>query len=390
MVLNKEEIKYIFNPGMLLPGDILLMNTYEENLRDKMKCKYEHAALYLGDAYVVEANGLYVTTTHIYSYAFKEASHACVLRLKKYSMINLESIARSAREQLGRKYINTLQFKSVRPNKESDIKDNSNRSFCSRLVAQSYEREGINLLPNADYCEPDDFLNASLLEEVKDAVIPFSDDMENVVMNNQRSREDSAMDSPNAELFSEMSELYKVDIQDIGQMLAASLSHLDLDETAINIIKKSRMFKHMEDVKRETPWLLDDDSFFEHYKCDMTSGLHFIYSQMIHYDNTIIQQYRMLSLQLANLSNQNSKSKLLAFMNEYIMKMVEEAIECRKRLAHLYKLISEKHKKTFDDFCKEYGYYRDYEYVERPLDIGFMIHDFMKAMERTKKDKLEN
>lgn len=50
MILKEHEIKYIFNPSVLLPGDILLMNTYEERLRKMMKCKYEHAAIYLGDA----------------------------------------------------------------------------------------------------------------------------------------------------------------------------------------------------------------------------------------------------------------------------------------------------------------------------------------------------
>ena len=47
MILPKEEIKYIFNPYILLPGDILLMNTYEERLRNKLGCQYEHVALYI-------------------------------------------------------------------------------------------------------------------------------------------------------------------------------------------------------------------------------------------------------------------------------------------------------------------------------------------------------
>ena len=102
MILPKEEIKYIFNPYNLLPGDILLMNTYEERLRQKMGCKYEHAAIYIGDAYLMEANGAHVVMTHIYSYAFREADHACVLRLKKFSPITLQKIARASRQQMGR------------------------------------------------------------------------------------------------------------------------------------------------------------------------------------------------------------------------------------------------------------------------------------------------
>lgn len=85
MIVPQEEIKYIFNPYNLLPGDILLMNTYEWDMRARMKCKYEHAAIYIGDAFLMEANGAHVVMSHIYSYAFREYEHACVLRLKKSS-----------------------------------------------------------------------------------------------------------------------------------------------------------------------------------------------------------------------------------------------------------------------------------------------------------------
>ena len=58
MKLPREDLNYIFDTRVLEPGDILLMNTYEERLRQKLGCKYEHAAIYLGDAHIMEANGL--------------------------------------------------------------------------------------------------------------------------------------------------------------------------------------------------------------------------------------------------------------------------------------------------------------------------------------------
>lgn len=114
MILNETEIKYIFNPYVLIPGDILLMNTYEERLRDKMKCKYEHAAIYIGDAQIMESNGAHVVMSHIYSYAFKDFEHACVLRLKNCSPVTLSDVARNARKQMRREYVNTRQFLHVR------------------------------------------------------------------------------------------------------------------------------------------------------------------------------------------------------------------------------------------------------------------------------------
>ena len=198
MIVQKEEIGYIFNPYVLLPGDILLMNTYEERLREKMGCKFEHAAVYLGDAYLMEANGAYDVMTHIYSYAFRDIKDACVLRMKSISPITCENIARAARQKMGREYINTNQFRYVRVLKNTNEKDDTNRSFCSRLVAQAYACEGINLLPNADYCEPDDFLQSELLKEVDNALVPFTDEMTEIIMSNQILREQEKAESPNA------------------------------------------------------------------------------------------------------------------------------------------------------------------------------------------------
>ena len=106
-----------------------------------------------------------------------------------------------------------MQFRYVRAYKNTDKQDESNKSFCSRLVAQSYLSEGIQLLPNADYCEPDDFLTSELLEVVPNAITEFHEDLAKVVMNQQQLREETEIESPNAELFHELSKLYGLNIQ---------------------------------------------------------------------------------------------------------------------------------------------------------------------------------
>lgn len=377
MILTKEEIKYIFNPYKLLPGDILLMNTYEERLRQKMGCKYEHAAIYIGDAYLMEANGAHVVMTHIYSYAFREADHACVLRMKEFSPITLQNIARASRQQMGREY-STLPFLRVRDFKNTDQKDNGNRSFCSRLVAQSYLEENVAIVPNADYCEPDDFLHSELLEQVPDAVVPFTDEMEKVVMNNQKLREANEIDSPNAELFKSLSQLYDVDIQDLTQFLLASFRNPELDEAAIEIIKASRMFKHMDDVMRDMPWIMDDTDFLNHYK-DSDAALHFLYSKMNHYDNTILPCYKELHLQTIAVVMYFPQSKVAIFLRDYIKQMVEDAVTCRKSFKELYVVMFHERQQDFVRFIEKYGFYTEFEYVNQPTDISFILHDMMKA-----------
>lgn len=379
MIVPQEEIKYIFNPYNLLPGDILLMNTYEEDMRARMKCKYEHAAIYIGDAFLMEANGAHVVMSHIYSYAFREHDHACVLRLKNSSPLTLKEVARNARKQMGREYVNAMQFRYVRVFKNTDKQDESNKSFCSRLVAQSYLSEGIHLLPNADYCEPDDFLTSDLLEPVPDAITEFHEDLAKVVMNQQQMREETEIDSPNAELFQELGKLYGLNIQDLGQALMPSQSHPDLNERAIEIIKASRMFKHMEYVKATSPWLFDNAQFLSYY-ANAGDALHFLYSSMNHYDNTIIPDYKELHMQMIVLAYYFPQNTLFVFMRDYIKNMVDEAIECRKIFAELFMLLVKEHSTETRAFIEEYGLYSDIEYKPQPIDIGFIFKDIMKAL----------
>lgn len=385
MILSKEEIGYIFNPYVLLPGDILLMNTYEERLRRMMGCKYDHAAIYVGDAYMMEANGAYDMMTHVYSYAFREKDDACVLRMKSMSPITREDVARTARQKMGREYTDTMQFRKVRNFKKTEYRDETNRSFCSRLVAQSYENVGVNLLPNADFCEPDDFLTSECLEVVENAVVPFTDELIEVVMINQQDREDKCMESPNAELFSSLSNLYEEDIQELTQFLMAARRQPDKADEAIERVKSSRMFKHKEEVSQITPWIFDDDDFFEHY-LDFKKGMHFLYSSMNHYDNTILPCYKQLHLQLVVITHYSPDFKVALFLRDYVKVMVEEAIECRKRFECLYLEAFNRKERDFLSFIKEYGAYRDYEYHEEPTDISFILREMMKVWERTKND----
>ena len=329
----------------------------------------------------METNGAHVVMSHIYSYAFREHNHACVLRLKKLLPLTLKGVARNALKQMGREYVDTIQFKYVREYKNTDKQDESNKSFCSRLVAQSYLAEGIQLLPNADFCEPDDFLTSDLLEPIPDTITEFHEDLAKVVMNQQQMREANEIESPNAELFQELGKLYGQNIQDLGQALNPSLSHPELNDKAIEIIKLSKMFKNMEDVKATTPWLFDDEQFLSHY-ANTEGTLHFLYSSMNHYDHTILPDYKELHIQMIMLAHYFPQNTLFVFMRDYIKIMVDEAITCRIRFADLFILLAKERTTETLAFIDQYGLYRDIEYKPQPVDIGFLIKDIMKAYQK--------
>ena len=203
-------------------------------------------------------------------------------------------------------------------------------------------------------------------------------DLVKVVMNQQAYRERVETDSPNAEMFALLSELYSDDIQDLGQALHASLRKPELNERAIAVVRASRMFKHMDDVKRETPWVLDDEEFLGHFQ-NTEEALHYLYSQMNHYDNTYLPCYRELHMQMVVLANQFPDNALVVFLRDYISKMVEEAIVCRKRFAVLYKLLEKERAEDTEQFVLRYGMYRFIDYEPQVLDIGFMLRDMLKG-----------
>ena len=171
-MLSENEIKYVFNEPELQAGDVLLMNTYHEGLRNRIKdCIYEHAAIYVGDAFLLEADGLSITQSHINSYGFKHFDHACVLRLKSITPKQQEQLVINARQQLGKGY-STFEAKRVERYKDTDEQAHSEQTFCSRFVAMVYKSIGIDIVTNAAYCAPDDFLSSDKLFKLDNGLQP--------------------------------------------------------------------------------------------------------------------------------------------------------------------------------------------------------------------------
>lgn len=71
-----------------------------------------------------------------------------------------------ARTQVGKQYSKAEAVRSRKFRDAAEHLEDSNRQFCSRLVAQAYAYARVPLTPNADYCYPSDFVNSPLLHAV--------------------------------------------------------------------------------------------------------------------------------------------------------------------------------------------------------------------------------
>lgn len=376
------EIKYVFNVAALQPGDILLMNTYHEVQRKVMErafgsCIYDHAALYLGDAFLMEANGLGVVMNHIYSYGFKAEKDACVLRLKQVGLATIENVVYNAKTYMGMEF-GSDEAKAVSKNKDTDKEDTSNRTFCSRLVAQCYSKEGVHLFKNPNYCTPDDYLKCDQLYIVEPSAVPFTEQMAATVMNAQIQRDDFDTATYWAKPFQQFSELYGQDIQTMGQLIAAASRNTDKDGEALDIIESKHLFQPVEDRKTQWPWFDDDEAFFQHFP-STEKLLFFINSQLLHYDLTYMPTFKQNYASNCVAEYMCPQSKVIARIKQGFTVILEEAIYVRKRLAYLYIKTIEKDKEGFDAFVEKYGFNRNYEYKETPISIDHILRDLMRA-----------
>lgn len=377
-----EEIKYVFNIAALQPGDILLMNTYHESqrkimVRDCGSCTFDHAAIYIGDAYLMEANGLGVVMNRIYSYGFKAETDACILRLKKQSPALIDKVIYTAKSYMGMEF-NTSEARAVKLNKNTDKEDTSNRTFCSRLVAKCYSEEGINLVQNPAYCTPDDFLVCDLLEKVESPLELFTVEMEATVKNAQNESDDFKNATFWAAPFLQFSKLYGEDIQTMGQLLQAASKHIDKDDEALKIISENNLFQPEDDTKKYWPWLEKDEDFFNHY--DSTEKqMFFLNNQFLHFDLTYIPSLKQNFISLCYAKNLVPKSKLIARIKQGFEDNLRETIKTRKRLIELFYATANRDEKGFFNFIKKYGLYKDYENIDTTINIDHILHDIMKV-----------
>lgn len=369
MIIPKEKIRFVFNEPIMRPGDILLMNTYESQRRLMPGCQYDHAAIYLGDAFLMEADGTGVVMNHVYSYAFREKGHGCILRLQKSSPRIIDDVLFWIRSRMAMEF-GTQQARMVNAFKDTYQEEHSNRTFCSRLVAQAYHQGGIDIVKNPDYCSPDDFLASDCLEKIEPSLQSFTEEMSSTVMNGQHERNSSEWNTCLAEMFQEFSNFYGDDIQTMDQFLVSAVHHTDKDDAAIELLKKQKwMMAPQEQTRDIWPWFQDDEEFFKHFPTTQ-DVLFFLDNQFLHYDKTYLPIFRENALNVWIFAKLRKDSQVIQVLAQHFKDILDEAIAVRKRLEDLYLDTFTKDKEGFLEFCKKYGHYGQYEYKEGVIDIS--------------------
>jgi len=168
--------KYTFNIPSLEVGDILLSRgegTGASLIAKHTDGHFSHAMVNVGNS-VIHAMPDGVYSKNPQRLLFDSSDDIRVLRVRggltSQQKINIERIARAWVGALYSKSeaIAVVVRKLRKPN-------NSQKQFCSRLVAQCYQEAGIQIVPNTDYCSPNDLALSQMLHAIPDSVVEASE-----------------------------------------------------------------------------------------------------------------------------------------------------------------------------------------------------------------------
>ena len=322
--MEVNDVRYVFDTSVLKKGDVLLINTYNERMHLLMKSQYDHVALYAGDAFIMESDGGGVVLNHIFSYGFKEVDDAIVLRCKSDSELIREGVVFYARSTMGMEF-GSLEARKVPKYEATEKPAESNRMFCSRLVALSYDKMGVNLVPNPNYCTPASFMDSDKLVRVYDALVPATDAAKQVIAIHSKARENAENVEMLVSMYGRMSEIYGADIQAMDQLIKTALQKPEKDDEAVIALYDTDFYKRRFEG-RGLYCLNDRDAFYKKYD-SLDRRMWFLLNQDSHLDNTYIPSITANVQTFSVLSSQHPNSKVVAFFRDFFKEQLNELMD---------------------------------------------------------------
>lgn len=148
------------------PGDIILTarpGITSKTIRVTTGGMVSHAMICVQYGSFIDSTSSGVQARNLQRELFEDDEKAFHFRLKNPPDRKvMEQIVDYARAEIGARYSTSEAIRSV----IAVRRPRSRRQFCSRLVARVYKLAGIELVPDADYCSPEDLRLSPLLEEL--------------------------------------------------------------------------------------------------------------------------------------------------------------------------------------------------------------------------------
>lgn len=148
------------------PGDILFtarQGKISKTIRSATSGVVSHAMICVQYGSFIDSTSDGVQARNLQRELFEDDEQAFHFRLKTPpSQEVLKEIIEYARAEIGVQYSIIEALRSV----ATVYKPRSKKQFCSRLVARAFKMAGVELVPDADYCSPEDLRCSPLLMEI--------------------------------------------------------------------------------------------------------------------------------------------------------------------------------------------------------------------------------
>jgi hypothetical protein len=169
-------MKKRLNENILVPGDIVVTTTdavISRKIRAATLSKVSHAMLYVTHSSVIHAVTEGVHAENTQRIFFEDDWPVYVLRLKGgLPSDQAQKICDYVRGVVGTEYTSREAIRAV----AGSGRRFSAKQYCSRLVAQAYDKHGYKLVPNPNYCTPAALLKSNMLEQVQNGTSVVSEE----------------------------------------------------------------------------------------------------------------------------------------------------------------------------------------------------------------------
>lgn len=252
---------FILDADRLRVGDIILTadrTLLSKGIRMATGGSFSHAMLYVADHSYIHSDGDGVHSGNTHRRLFSALGDAAVLRLRSPNPSAVERACVYARTQIGKQYSKAEAVRSRRFRDAAEQMEDSNRQFCSRLVAQAYLFGGVALVPNADYCYPSEFATSQILQAVAAPLRQAgAADIEFAQSESPIERQTRATNF----ILDEVRKLSGRDIQTFEQLPQFLLQNPQHDAAVCEIVKASGYLDFWKEDVLRNPWRYDAVEF---------------------------------------------------------------------------------------------------------------------------------
>jgi len=301
---------------ILLSGDVVLSTAPQKlsaAIRFVTKSDVSHALLCVGPYSAVDATADGVHSHNTQRLLFDSTQPLYVLRSKvPLSSETLLAIADFARGKVGTRYsiVDALKVSTRTAPKAS------RQQFCSRLVAQAYASAGIDLVPNPDFCSPEDIKNSPLLTKVCGATENVSDSLVAAIS----ASEDVPlhMQSVTSMALAQIREI-KPSIEGLNDVIQFLRKNPSFDLSFLAAFRDSGYLVAWQVEVKSKPWQYIYEVFDQSEETD---------GEKKSYCQNVIEQYdgevRRFEISHANLKEYLQEAELVTFeaLNEINLKMI--------------------------------------------------------------------